>query len=96
MLDAKELSPMALIFSPRPIFLPWELEITPFWKSRRLLLNCFAGKLLSLDSLSVFVAQFEEYTLPLIDHLLHKKVDHWDISIRELAAKVLKNNYKLK
>jgi len=37
---------------------------------------------------SVHVAQFEEYTLPLIDHLLHKKVDHWDISIRELAAKV--------
>ncbi|XP_065333931.1 tubulin-specific chaperone D [Cloeon dipterum] len=39
--------------------------------------------------ISVQIAQFEEYTLPLIDHLLQKKVDHWDISIRELAAKAL-------
>lgn len=43
-------------------------------------------------NISVFVAQFEEYTLPLINHLLEKKVDHWDIAVRELTAKAL---YKL-
>ncbi|KAF4517236.1 hypothetical protein B566_EDAN005290 [Ephemera danica] len=42
-------------------------------------------------NISVFIAQFEEYTAPLIDHLLQKKVDHWDIAIRELAGKALHN-----
>ncbi|KAL1505707.1 hypothetical protein ABEB36_005211 [Hypothenemus hampei] len=42
-------------------------------------------------SISVFIAQFEEYTIPLIDHLVSKKVDHWDCSIRELTAKALHN-----
>jgi tubulin-specific chaperone D len=36
-----------------------------------------------------FVAQFEEYTRPLIDHLLDRKVNHWDTAIRELTAKTL-------
>uniref|UniRef100_A0A1B0D4Y0 Tubulin-specific chaperone D n=1 Tax=Phlebotomus papatasi TaxID=29031 RepID=A0A1B0D4Y0_PHLPP len=38
---------------------------------------------------SDFIAQFEEYTKPLIDHLIEKKVNHWDLSIRELTAKTL-------
>lgn len=28
---------------------------------------------------SVYVAQFPEYTLPLIDHLLEYKIGHWDM-----------------
>lgn len=42
-------------------------------------------------NISVFIAQFEEYTIPLIDHLITRKVDHWDCSIRELTAKALHN-----
>lgn len=40
-------------------------------------------------NISVYIAQFEEYTLPLIKHLVDRKVDHWDIAIRELTAKAL-------
>ncbi|XP_036329001.1 tubulin-specific chaperone D-like [Rhagoletis pomonella] len=40
---------------------------------------------------SDFIAQFEEYQKPLIDHLVEKKVNHWDTTIRELAAKALYN-----
>lgn len=42
-------------------------------------------------NISVFVAQFEEYTQALIDHLLTRKVDHWDAHIRELTCKALHN-----
>lgn len=42
-------------------------------------------------NVSVYVAQFQEYTLPLIDHLIERKVDHWDTAIRELTAKTLHN-----
>ncbi|XP_046614591.1 tubulin-specific chaperone D [Neodiprion virginianus] len=41
--------------------------------------------------ISVHIAQYEEYTKPLIDHLLVRKVTHWDTAIRELAAKALCN-----
>lgn len=37
---------------------------------------------------SVQIAQYEEYTKPLIDHLIAKKVTHWDTAIRELSARV--------
>jgi len=37
---------------------------------------------------SVYIAQFEEYTMPLINHLVERKVGHWDTVIRELTAKV--------
>lgn len=39
---------------------------------------------------SVFIAQYKEYDVLLIKHLLEKKVVHWDTSIRELAATVCK------
>ncbi|CAG9860286.1 unnamed protein product [Phyllotreta striolata] len=42
-------------------------------------------------NISVYIAQFEEYTLPLIDHLVSRKVDYWDSTIRELTAKALHN-----
>lgn len=42
-------------------------------------------------NISVFIAQFEDYTIPLIQHLVERKVDHWDTAIRELAAKALHN-----
>ncbi|XP_060577597.1 tubulin-specific chaperone D-like [Ruditapes philippinarum] len=41
--------------------------------------------------LSVYVAQFPEYTDALIDHLAEVKVHHWDSVIRELTAKALHN-----
>lgn len=30
---------------------------------------------------SVYVAQFGEYTVPLIDHLLELKIGHWDMCV---------------
>jgi hypothetical protein len=39
--------------------------------------------------LSVFIAQYNDYTHALIDHLTEKKVGHWDLHVRELAAKAL-------
>lgn len=40
-------------------------------------------------NISDFIGQFDEYSQPLIDHLVGRKVNHWDIAIRELAAKAL-------
>ncbi|KAK3885922.1 hypothetical protein Pcinc_009900 [Petrolisthes cinctipes] len=42
-------------------------------------------------SLSVSVARYPEYTEALIDHLVERKVNHWDSVIRELTAKALHN-----
>ena len=39
--------------------------------------------------LSVYIAQYEEYTQSLIDHLSERKVGHWDLHVRELTAKAL-------
>lgn len=39
--------------------------------------------------ISDFIAQYEEYTIPLIDHLVDIKTGHWDISIREITPKTL-------
>ncbi|RUS69826.1 hypothetical protein EGW08_022413 [Elysia chlorotica] len=39
--------------------------------------------------LSVFVANFPEYTTSIIDHLADVKLGHWDNAIRELSAKAL-------
>ena len=39
--------------------------------------------------LSVFIAQYEEYTEALVSHLAERKVGHWDIHVRDLAAKAL-------
>lgn len=39
--------------------------------------------------ISDYIAQYEEYTRPLIDHLVKMKVNHWDTTIRELTAKAL-------
>ena len=41
--------------------------------------------------ISTQIAQYEEYTKPLIDHLVTRKVTHWDTAIRELSAKALFN-----
>ncbi|XP_061556153.1 tubulin-specific chaperone D [Phycodurus eques] len=40
---------------------------------------------------SVYIASFPEYTQALIDHLVTKKVNHWDGAIRELTSKALHN-----
>ncbi|KAG5900138.1 hypothetical protein JTB14_012811 [Gonioctena quinquepunctata] len=42
-------------------------------------------------NISTYIAQFEEYTEPLVVHLLTRKVDHWDTNIRELTARTLHN-----
>lgn len=39
--------------------------------------------------ISDFIAKHQEYTIPLIDHLVEMKTSHWDIAIRELTAKTL-------
>lgn len=36
-----------------------------------------------------FVAKTKMYTEPLIDHLVEKKLNHWDINIREISSKSL-------
>ncbi|XP_055971238.1 tubulin-specific chaperone D [Sorex fumeus] len=46
--------------------------------------NCFL-------TISVFIAGFPEYTQPIIDHLVTRKISHWDGVIRELSAKALHN-----
>ncbi|XP_014222529.1 tubulin-specific chaperone D [Trichogramma pretiosum] len=52
--------------------------------------------------ISVHVAKFEGYFEPLVNHLIKKKVTHWDVAIRELAAQALHNltdldaNYMIK
>ena len=40
-------------------------------------------------SLSAFIADYDEYKQPIIDHLLEHKYNHWDQSIRELTAQAL-------
>eukprot|EP00249_Psilotum_nudum_P020538 c27747_g1_i1 orf=323-4195(+) len=40
-------------------------------------------------NVAVYVAQFEEFRVPLIDELLHTKICHWDRGLRELAAEAL-------
>ncbi|PSN56928.1 Tubulin-specific chaperone D [Blattella germanica] len=42
-------------------------------------------------NISVYIAQFEEYTVPLINHLIERKLGHWDTVIRELTSKALHN-----
>lgn len=41
--------------------------------------------------ISTQIAQYEEYTKSLIDHLITRKITHWDTIIRELSAKTLFN-----
>ncbi|XP_062561564.1 tubulin-specific chaperone D [Armigeres subalbatus] len=41
--------------------------------------------------ISDFIAQFDEYRRKLIDHLIEKKINHWDTNIRELSAQALSN-----
>ncbi|XP_068211073.1 tubulin-specific chaperone D isoform X2 [Palaemon carinicauda] len=42
-------------------------------------------------NLSVAVGKYPEYTQALIDHLVERKVNHWDSAVRELSAKALHN-----
>ncbi|XP_070581206.1 tubulin-specific chaperone D-like [Ptychodera flava] len=42
-------------------------------------------------NISLYIAQFEEYTKPLINHLIQYKVNHWDPAIRELSSRALHN-----
>ncbi|XP_055382719.1 tubulin-specific chaperone D [Condylostylus longicornis] len=44
--------------------------------------NCFL-------KISCYIAQFEEYKKPLIDHLIERKICHWDAVVRDLTAKAL-------
>lgn len=39
--------------------------------------------------ISVYIAQFPEYTHGMVDHLVEVKLEHWDRAIRELAAHAL-------
>lgn len=41
--------------------------------------------------LSVFVAKLGDYLPALVNHLVEKKINHWDSSIRELTAESLHN-----
>ncbi|XP_037025535.1 tubulin-specific chaperone D [Bradysia coprophila] len=46
----------------------------------------------SFLNISDYIAQYDEYTTSLIDHLFEKKIGHWDTAVREITAKAL---YKL-
>ncbi|XP_022695683.1 tubulin-specific chaperone D-like [Varroa jacobsoni] len=43
----------------------------------------------------VKVAEYKEYTRCIIEHLVHKKITHWDRAIRDLAALTLKELVRL-
>ncbi len=45
----------------------------------------------AFTSLSVYVGKYGEYRQSLIQHLLDKKIGHWDIAIRELTGTALKH-----
>ena len=45
----------------------------------------------SFLEISVFIAGYKEYSRSLIEHLVDKKIGHWDASVRELTAKALHN-----
>eukprot|EP01118_Nematostelium_gracile_P009560 TRINITY_DN3239_c0_g2_i2.p1 TRINITY_DN3239_c0_g2~~TRINITY_DN3239_c0_g2_i2.p1 ORF type:complete len:487 (-),score=117.12 TRINITY_DN3239_c0_g2_i2:469-1929(-) len=40
----------------------------------------------SYTKIAVFIAQYEEYTKSMIDHLVDIKISHWERSLRELTA----------
>ncbi|XP_072036691.1 tubulin-specific chaperone D-like isoform X1 [Amphiura filiformis] len=42
-------------------------------------------------TISVYISQFEDYTLSLIDHLYQVKISHWDSAIREVTSQALHN-----
>ncbi|XP_058124230.1 tubulin-specific chaperone D [Anopheles ziemanni] len=42
-------------------------------------------------SISEYIAQFEEYKYNLIEHLVTRKINHWDTNIRELSSLALSN-----
>lgn len=42
-------------------------------------------------NISVFIAKYPEYTKRMIDHLVERKLDHWDVAIREVASEALHN-----
>ncbi|XP_038158483.1 tubulin-specific chaperone D [Cyprinodon tularosa] len=46
--------------------------------------NCYLN-------ISVYIAGFPEYTKSMIDHLVSRKINHWDSAIRELTSKALHN-----
>ncbi|XP_043956093.1 tubulin-specific chaperone D [Gambusia affinis] len=46
--------------------------------------NCYLN-------ISVFIAGFPEYTKSMIEHLISRKINHWDGAIRLLATKALHN-----
>ena len=43
----------------------------------------------SFINLSRYLSQFSEYREPLIQHLLQRKINHWDPQIRQLASEAL-------
>lgn len=48
-----------------------------------------ANKANSFLNVSTYIAQFDEYFDPLINHLVNTKLQHWEPEIRQLAAKSL-------
>uniref|UniRef100_A0A182PP00 Tubulin-specific chaperone D n=1 Tax=Anopheles epiroticus TaxID=199890 RepID=A0A182PP00_9DIPT len=41
--------------------------------------------------ISEYIAKFDEYKYNLIEHLVSRKINHWDTNIRELSAQALSN-----
>lgn len=52
-----------------------------------LIKNCYL-------ELSVLVAKYAEYRIPLLSHLCHRKSQHWDEAVRELASDALQRLVK--
>uniref|UniRef100_A0A0A9YXM9 Tubulin-specific chaperone D n=1 Tax=Lygus hesperus TaxID=30085 RepID=A0A0A9YXM9_LYGHE len=40
-------------------------------------------------NISSAIAKYDEYRRPIISHLVERKIEHWDVAIRELNAKTL-------
>lgn len=37
-------------------------------------------------NVAIFIASYEEYFKPFVEHLCHQKLRHWDLDVKRIAA----------